>query len=204
MEADSLPALPLGVKHKQEQDYDIVAWSNRNIAINKGLLFAFLAGLLLAIISMLLIINQLSMAFSNGMTFSEQLPIIFGIIVVGVPVVGVLFMFQSLTWFETIKISSQNIIILKSGRVAPKPKKFNKQIVLKFVFQESHDDGHTSTPSLSIVYGEKWGNRPQQREDIAFWMRAKEKHQLFLVLQHILKQRGWNIEQWILTTASSE
>ncbi len=184
--------LPSGVEHQHTPDHDTIGWSYRNAPINMVNFIAFLVGLLLAIISALVITYQIFSGALSDKALIEQLGIIVFFSLVWLVTFGALFTIISLTWFEAIKITNEAIIIARSGLGAPKAKGFNKKVVLELTFHTHQGDGHTFIPALSIVYGERWGNKPLKREQLAFWMRTKEKHQLFVLLQHILRQRGWD------------
>ena len=185
--------LPLGVEHQHMPDYDIIGWSYRNTPINMVNFIAFVIGFMIAFAGALIFTYQLFSGVLSGKTLVEQIGTIVFFLLVWFVTLGALFTLISLTWFEAIKITDDMIVITRSGLGAPKSVGFTKKIVLGLAFHTDQDDGHTMIPALSIVYGERWGNRPLKREQLAFWMRVKEKHQIFLLLQQILIERGWHI-----------
>lgn len=102
---------------------------------------------------------------------------------------------QSLTHSTVIEINDTYITIMHTGCNTPKNKRFNKNVVLGISFENYVLDGREVFPSLNILFtSKKWGIAGQDREPLATWMRTKEKYQLFLLLQHILQEREWDIK----------
>lgn len=195
MNSDTAPTLPQGVTHQKQQDHDIVAWSNRGIPKNKGNLFILTVALIFVIAVITYYGYKLFTGGLDNKTLLEQLVLIFFYPISWLLFLGVLAAFQTLTHLEAVKISNTHIYVMRDGRNAPKNKRFNKDVVLGLSFENYHLDGREHYPSLNILFSaRKLEFNGQDREILATWMRTKEKYQLFLLLQRILKEREYDIE----------
>jgi hypothetical protein len=195
MDSDTALTLPQGVNHQKQQDYDIIAWSNRGIPKNKGNLFILTVALILIIAIIAYFSYKLFTDGLDNKTLLKQLGIIFFYPISWLLFLGVLAAFQTLTHLEVVKISNTHIFVMRDGRNAPKNKRFNKDVVLGLSFENYRSDGREFYPSLNILFSaRKLEFSGQDREILATWMRTKEKYQLFLLLQHILKEREWDID----------
>jgi hypothetical protein len=188
---EKLP-LPPGVTHRHEPDADIVAWSINLKSLSWVSFLALCTGAVLAIGTLLYFTYQL---FSGGMsdkTLGEQAVILVFYGLIWLMVVAVLLAFQSMTWIEGVRISDTDIVVIRSGRYAPKKKKrFRKGDVLGLALDriESND----ALPNLYIFYGNLWGFAGGRQEILATWMRTKDRQLLFRLLKQILDARGWHI-----------
>ena len=190
-----LPVLPTGVHHRCEADADIIFWRNGDIPKNGGNLFPLVFAVIFAVAFVLYFSYQIFTGGLENKTLIEQIAILIFYIVCWLPLAGALSSLQSLTWFEAVKISDADITVIHSGRHAPQNKRLGKNIVVGIAFLRYQLDGREIVPSLNILYADqKAGFDGVNREILATWMRTKEKHQLFLFLQHILQERKWNIE----------
>ena len=144
-------------------DYDIIGWSYRNTPINMVNFIAFVIGFMIAFAGALILTYQLFSGVLSGKMLVEQIGVIVAFLLVWFITLGALFTLISLTWFEAIKITDEMIVITHSGFGAPKARGFAKDIVLELAFHTNQDDGHTFIPALSLVYGERWGNKPSKR-----------------------------------------
>jgi len=134
----------------------------------------------------------------SDQTILGKLGIAFFYFVCWILVVGFFAVFRSLTWTEGIKISNGYIIIKRSGAFAPKTIQFAKQQVTALSFQRFHGGEQEILPSLNLMYKDSLLKvHVEKRVQLAFWMRRKEKYQLFLILQTILKERDWEIKYWV-------
>ncbi len=195
MASDKSLKLPSGVTLQQQREFDLIAWSNQEIPKNKGNLFVFTLALVFVFMGLSYFTYQLLMGGLNNKTLIEQIGIFIFYLLTWMILLGVLSIFQSLTWIETVKISETHITVLYSGRGASKNKRFNKDIVQGLSFENYHLDGREFYPSINILFAtRKFGIAGRDRQIIANWMRTNEKYQLFILLQHILKKRGWDID----------
>ncbi len=194
----NLFSLPTGVKHQQQQNIDTVFWSNKNIPKNKLLVVAFTFGILFVVGVTVYFTYQIYVTKLSAQTSSGKLGIVIFYLLCCLLVVGSFAMIYSLTWTEAIKISNDYIIIKHFGAFAPKMTQLTKHQVLALSFQRFHGGDQEILPSLNLLYKDNLlTSHVEKREQIAFWMRKKEKYQLFLILQTILKERDWKIKYWV-------
>jgi hypothetical protein len=195
MDSELSFVMPQGVVHQKQQDYDVVAWSNQEIPINKGNFFVLTFALIFVIAFIAYFSYKLFTGGLHNMPLLQQIVILFFYIIPWLLFLGVLMSFHTLTHSEAVKISNTHISVIRTGRNTPKNKRFNKDIVLGISFERYKLNGREHYPSLNILFeARKFGINGIDREILATWMRPKEKYQLFLLLQHILKEKGWDIK----------
>lgn len=195
MDSDTASTLPQGVTHQKQQDYDIITWSNQDIAIDKwhvllSLIAPFFSGAVALFFTVLLFYSLNDSSFS----FGSRIFIFFIFGFSWLFVAGSVFWLPMATRDETIKISDEHISLTYSGRGAPKKeKRFSKHIFLKLVFEKyGGADDTESYPVLYILYASQFlGFDVKKKERLAIWMNKKDKYQIFLLLQQILKERNW-------------
>ena len=94
---------------------------------------------------------------------------------------------------ETITISNNEILINRTDY----NKHFARKEVLGLWFGKyrTEDGGRSVEPTLYLAYRDRiLGISGQRTEQLAFWMRVREKKELFLLMKRVFKARDWNIE----------
>jgi hypothetical protein len=191
-------SLPTGITHQHHEGVDVIAWSYQKTSIAKENIYILPIALLLFGAATLFITYQvLTGAISDKIIFDKVGIIIFMIIMWAITV-GILVSFFSLTTScEAIHISDDKIILRYSGIIAPKSKQFNKNNLMGLAFKDGRyydPDPDEPLPALSLFYARRYKGGIEEREaKFALWMQPEDKHQLFLFLQHIFKERGWHI-----------
>ncbi len=184
MDKTSIP----GITYHRKPEIDLIVWSNKNVPKNQ---FFFLVGLVAWFLWTAIIIYVTSLLFKERSLDEKAILayiLIFGWLVSLFLPITLLSIFSTVT----IIISEAEIIHVRSGLLAHK-KRLKKGQVKGISFGHYNTlDGPEMLPTLNIMYQGKLIF--QKRETIALWMRTREKHQLYLLLESILKERGWDIE----------
>lgn len=184
--------LPPGVTHRHEPDVDIVAWSTTRESLSWISFLVLCIAVVLVVGSLLLFTYHLFSGSMSEKSLGEQAISLIFYGLVWFMFVGVLFTFESMNWVEGVQISDTDLVVIRSGRFAPKKnKRFYKNVVLGLALDRLESDD--SFPNLYIFYGNLWGFAGGRHEVLATWMRTKYKRQLFRLLQQILDAREWHI-----------
>lgn len=197
--------VPLDIKHFHEPDRDIVTWANKDlpkdiISIVVFSLTVFAVPIILTVILRVALFELLLQVLELGLLrFFREFPL--QTLVVGIlmfvwlgAVYLVVGMFRCLFWVEAVVISDRYIVLSRKGFWSPKEKRFRKEDV-EFIGYGRYDPWNEGQLriSLDVVYQYKLlGLLPGiQSEELATFLRKKEKYQLFLYLQTVLKKRDW-------------
>ena len=186
--------LPSGISHIHKPDTDIITWSNKNIAKDWSSFLVFIIFWIMSIF----VAGRLTYAFVAGEFTGVELPnkLFFLYFLVGslclilyLPIA----LYRAITESESIIISNTEIVLLRNSH----EKRFAKSDIFSLFFGRSKmGDGIDFMPALYIIYKKPLlgihGGR--SIEQLAQWMRIKEKRQLFFILEHIFKEREWDIE----------
>jgi hypothetical protein len=193
MDSDAPTTLPQGVTHQKQQDYDIVAWSNKNIAKDWSSFLVFIVFWIMSIF----VAGRLTYALVAGEFTGVALPNkLFSLYFLVGSLCLILYLpialYRGVTATESIIISNTEVVLLKSRH----EKRFAKSEISSLLFGRSKiGDGIDFMPALYFIYKRQlWEVQGMSNEQLALWMRIKEKRQLFFILEQILKERGWDIE----------
>jgi hypothetical protein len=193
--------VPLGIKHSHEPDKDVVTWANKDlpkdiISIVVFFFVVFAVPIVLTGLFRLFLFEVLAKGILRVfLEFSIQTLVLGILIFVWLGAVFLaLVIFRCLFWVETVVISDRYIVVSRNGFWSPKEKRFRKEDV-KLIGYGRYDPWNEGQLriSINIVYQHKLlGVLPGiQSEELATFLRKKEKYQLFLYLQTVLNKRGW-------------
>ncbi len=186
---------PPSITHHHKSDADIIYWSYRSVPKDKFLIASYLVGIFLWIAA---IIYITSLLFTNNEARVFMAKVVLLYFSIGGWVVTFYWLTVILSLFSTeiIAISNTKIIHKQSGPFSHN-EYLNKDRIRGISFEKyaKSGEGWEMLPTLNILYSSKFlGFSIERREVFAYWMRTKEKHQLYLLLESILKRRGWDIE----------
>ncbi len=184
-----------GVTHHHKSDADIIYWSYQSVPKDKFLVASYLVGVFLWTAAVIYITSLLFP--NNGVrVFNEKIVLLYFSIGGWVVAFYLLRVILSLFSTEMIAISDTKIIH-KSSAPFSHTEYFNKDRIRGISFEKyaKSGEGWEMLPTLNILYSAKLlGFSYERREVVAYWMRTKEKYQLYLLLASVLKDRGWDIE----------
>ncbi len=182
-----------GLTYHHEPEADIIVWSNRRLPKNKALYVAFIAGLIISTpLAFFLTASLLKDVYNIpiGLSFSavEILISLFFVFVSWIATIAILYYLLRLTWTESLKVSDKELSIFYSGILSPKEKRIPARDVWRLSFEKfGHERHQESRFTLNIFSNDK-------RETLAYWMRAEEGYQLYLLLAKIFEARDWPVK----------
>ena len=183
-----------GLTYQRESDVDIITWSNKETPKNAPLYLAFVAGFIvvtgLGIFLALRLLTDINRLRSDIPIATGE--IVFSLIIVLISWAGVVLLgyyLIRLSWTETIKISKDEIRLLYRGLFSPKEKRFPAHQIYRLSFERvGNERDRESRYTLNLF------NLDEKRETLAYWIRAEENYQLFLLLDKIFTRRGWSVQ----------
>ncbi len=185
--------LPRGVKLLPGEEADTITWTNKDVPksiISLLVIPLFWLGSAAAVgrIAYALLTGEIAGIPLWNKLFVWFFFVGFGWLVFRLPIA----LKSEILSTETVIISDAEIVINQSGY----NKRFEKKRVLGLWFGRfGTGDGMDIVPSLYIAYTDQiFGVAGRRTEQIATWMRVKEKNELYLLMKHLLEERGWNIE----------
>jgi hypothetical protein len=185
--------LPRSVKLLPGEEADTIAWANKDVPKNVvSLLVMPLVWLVLVAV-----VGRIAYALLTGEVAS--LPLLNKLFVWLFFLVFGWFAFRLPTALKLELLGTETIIISDTEITINRPgynKQFEKNRVLGLWFGRfDTGDGMDIVPNLYIAYTDQiLGVTGRRTEQIAPWMRVKEKNELYLLMKQILEGRGWNIE----------
>ena len=183
-----------GLTYHRESDVDIICWSNKKTPKNKALYLAFVAGLAisaaLGIFLTARLVNDINRLWSGIPVATGEIVFAFGIVAISWGAVMLMgYYLIRLSWTETIKISNDEIRLLYSGLLSPKEKRFLANQIYRLSFERvGNERDRESRYTLNLF------NLDEKRQTLAYWIRAEENYQLFLLLDKIFARRGWLVK----------
>lgn len=183
-----------GLVHRHEPDVDVITWSNKDTPKNTPLYLAFIGGLIvaapLAIFLAIRLFNDIVGVGNNIILTTGELLVSAFIVLAGWgAVAGMSYYLIRLSWTESIRISNDELRLIYSGPLAPRGKRFTANQIWRLSFERvGNERDRESRFTLNIF------NLDDRRETLAYWIRAEENYQLFLLLDKIFKQRGWSVQ----------
>lgn len=183
-----------GLVHRHEPDVDVITWSNKDTPKNTPLYLAFIGGLIvaapLAIFLTIRLFNDIVGVGNNIILTTGELLVSAFIVLAGWgAVAGMSYYLIRLSWTESIRISNNELRLTYSGPLAPRGKRFAANQIWRLSFERVGNERDREARFTLNIF-----NLDDRRETLAYWIRAEENYQLFLLLDKIFKQRGWSVQ----------
>ncbi len=182
-----------GLVYHCQPDVDVITWSNWQIPKNSYLYLAFFVGVLILTPLALFLTSRLFFDLYNVTSITigtgEMLFALLIILAAWGAVAAMVYYLISLFWTETIKISNDEIRLQYSGPLSPKEKWFPENKIWCLSFERvGNDRDREARLTLNIF------DIDDKRQTLAYWLRAEENYQLFLLLKTIFGRRGWSVQ----------
>jgi hypothetical protein len=173
--------------YRQEQDHDVITWTNKDLP-RETRLYSIYGVSLFAMLPIAIFLSirlwreaflPVALTVQGALLFS-----LFIVIVCWLVIGGILYTLLRLTWTETITINQDGVTITQHGFLSWKPQHIPVADIWKLSFEKykSRRD-QESRYTVNIFH--------KRRHALAYWMRKEEAHQLYQLLSRIFNQRGW-------------
>ena len=183
-----------GLTWQRSAKMDTITWANSQIPKHQILYIAFIISLIIvAGIGLFLTIRLFDDLYGQfgfvTLTTSELVISSFFVGVSWLAVVIIVYQLVRLSWHETIQVSNAEICLIYTGLLAPKAKCIPAERIWCLSFEKVGNERDQETRFTLNLF-----DIDDKRLTLAYWIRAEENYQLFLLLEKIFAQRQWLVQ----------
>ena len=183
-----------GLTLQRSLKMDTITWANGQIPKHQLLYLAFVIGLIVvAGIGLFLTIRLFDDLYGQpGLVTLRTSELVISSFFVGISwlgVGGIAYQLVRLSWIETIQISDAEICLAYRGLFAPKAKCIPADRIWCLSFERVGNERDQETRFTLNLF-----DIDDKRLILAYWIRAEENYQLFLLLERIFAQRQWLVQ----------
>ena len=183
-----------GLTVRLSADVDTISWINRHIPKHQTLYITYILSLIVAtglgsFLSIRLYDDLSRQSEVITLTTSEVVISLFFVSLSWIGVIAIVYYLLRLSWHETIQISDTKLCLRYDGLLSPKEKCIPADRIWCLSFEKVGNERDQETRFTLNLF-----DIDDKRVTLAYWIRAEENYQLFLLLEKIFAQRQWLVQ----------